>query len=315
MRIIYMGSPEFALFGLNALAQSHHVIVGVVTREDKIKGRKKLPLPTVVKTRSEELGLKVFTPKNPNEGEFLEEIKKLNADIIVVSAYGKILKSEILAMPKYGVMNIHGSLLPLYRGASPINSAIKNGDTKTGITIMYLDEGMDEGDICLKKTLEIGENENFDSLRDRMGALGGEMLIEALELIEKGSAPRIRQRKDAATYCNLMTRDDELINWQQNLGEIHNHIRSISPNPGAFTYFGKEPIKILETTKEFAEYTGKPGEFLGAQKNQGVQIGANGGYLWLITVKPAGKKAMKALDWYRGLRNTENIKFTNEPIE
>lgn len=318
MKVVYMGSPEFALFGLQALHESKHEIVAVVTREDKVKGRKKQLCPTMVKTAAEELGYTVYTPKNPNDGDFLDILKSLDADIIVVSAYGKILKWDILSLYKYGAINIHGSLLPLYRGASPINSVIINGEKETGVTIMFMDEGMDEGDICIKKPLSIGENENFAELRDRMGILGGKGLIEALTLIEKGVAPRTRQSKCHATYCAPLTREDEKISWHQDGRLIHNRIRGLAPEPGAYTYLGKDIVKILETRFEEDCEKGENreiyGTILGMDKKKGVSVSVNGGVLWLLTVKPAGKKGMSSQDWFRGLRKSEELRFTELPI-
>lgn len=310
MKVIYMGSPEFALYGLEAINKSSHEIVAVVSREDKAKGRKKTPQATAVKKRSLELGLKVFTPANPNDPEFLKELSALNGDIIVVSAYGKLLKWDILTLVPYGAMNIHGSLLPCYRGASPINTAIRNGETTTGVTVMYMDEGMDEGDICLKKAVNIDEEDNFVTLRDKMGEAGGTLIVEALDLIEKGVAPRCRQSKANATYCQLLTREDEKINWETGVDSLHDHIRSIAPEPGAFTYLKGEVIKITQTRREPCTHDYPMGKIIGADKKKGVQVGANGGFLWLLKVKPAGKKEMNALDWYRGLRDKENLTFT-----
>lgn len=310
MKVIYMGSPEFALYGLEAINQSSHEIVAVVSREDKAKGRKKIPQATAVKKRSLELGLKVFTPPNPNEPEFLQELSALNGDIIVVSAYGKILKWDLLTLVPYGAMNIHGSLLPFYRGASPINTAIRNGEKTTGVTVMYMDEGMDEGDICLKKSVTIENDDNFATLRDKMGEVGGRLIVEALDLVEKGVAPRYRQSRSKATYCQLLTREDEKINWETSVDKLHDHIRSIAPEPGAFTYLRGEVIKITQTRWEVCSHDYPSGKIIGTDKKKGVQVGADGGFLWLLKVKPAGKKEMNALDWYRGLRDKEDIAFT-----
>ncbi len=315
MKIIYMGSPEFALYGLETINNSDHEIVAVVTREDKIKGRKKRPEPTVVKKRSLELGLPVYTPQNPNDPEFLQELAALDADVIVVSAYGKLLRWDLLSLTPYGALNIHGSLLPLYRGASPINTAIRKGEKTTGVTIMYMDEGMDTGDICLKKSVNIEEEDNYFTLRDKMGEAGGKLIIEALDLIAKGVAPRYRQSKTKATYCRLLCREDERINWREDIDSIYNHIRSIAPEPGAYTYLRGEPIKLIETRREHQEHDYAPGTILEAEKNKGVRVAAAGGWLWLTAVKPAGKKEMKALDWYRGLHDRETLIFKTNKDE
>lgn len=312
MKIIYMGSPEFSVYGLNALAESHHEIVAAVSREDKIKGRKKQLQPTALKARALELGIPVYTPKNVNAPEFLDELKTLNADVIVVSAFGRILKKEILELLPYGVLNIHGSLLPYYRGASPMNAVLSDGQKETGITIMYMNEGMDEGDILKMESLAIGEDENFDSLRDRMGILGGKMIVECLDLLAAGTAPRIPQEHEKATYCQLLTREDERIRWDRPGIEIHNQIRSLSSEPGAYTFLQGTPFKLIHTSFEKGEQESAAGTILSADKKKGVSVAANGGTLYLKTVKPQGKKEMNANDWYRGIREKDSLSFTTE---
>ena len=315
MKIIYMGSPDFSVYGLNALAASHHEIVAVVSREDKIKGRKKQLQPTDVKKRALELNLPVYTPKNVNDAAFLEELKTLDADIIVVSAFGRILKSEILNLLPYGVLNIHGSLLPYYRGASPMNAVLANGEKETGITIMYMNEGMDEGDILKSEVLAIDEDETFGVLKQRMGELGGKMIVECLDLLAAGNAPRIRQDHEQASYCQLLTREDERIDWNRSGREIHNQIRSLSPEPGAYTYLNHTPFKIIETHFEPGNQVEFSGTVLKADKKTGVAVGVKDGILRLKKVKPQGKKEMNANDWYRGLHTSEPLKFKNTEQE
>ena len=312
MRVIYMGSPEFSVYGLDALTESHHEVVAVVSRVDKVKGRKKQLQPTALKKRGLELDLPVYTPENVNDAAFLEEMKALNADVIVVSAFGRILKKELLELLPYGVLNIHGSLLPTYRGASPMNAVLYDGQKETGITIMYMSEGMDEGYILKMESLSIGENETFDSLRERMGLLGGRMISECLDLLEKGEAPRIPQDHEKATYCQLLTREDERIRWEKDGLAIHNQIRSLSSEPGAYTFLQGSPFKLIRTVFEAGASAEEPGTILGAEKKKGVAVAVHGGILYLLTVKPQGKKEMNANDWYRGLREKETLRFTTE---
>ncbi|MEE0776409.1 MAG: methionyl-tRNA formyltransferase [Bacillota bacterium] len=314
MKIIYMGSPEFAVYGLNALYNAGHEIKAVITREDKIRGRKKQPQPTAVKARAMELGLTVYTPSNVNDSDFIATLKDTGAELIIVSAFGRLLKSEILSALPLGVLNIHGSLLPKYRGASPMNAVLRDGESETGITIMYLNEGMDEGDICLKGSLEIGEDENFASLSQRMGELGGQLIVEALELMERGNAPRIPQNHEEATYCQLMTREDEKISWQCDGKAIHNQIRSLSPEPGAYTHLNGDVVKLIASHWEPITVEGTPGQILSMDKKNGVAVCSLGGILWLQEVKPAGKKTMRATDWYRGLRQKESAVFTDDEV-
>lgn len=312
MKVIYMGSPAFSVYGLDALMESHHEIVGVVSREDKIKGRKKQLQPTALKKRALEWNLPVYTPSNVNDPAFLAELKASNADVIVVSAFGRILKKELLELLPYGVLNIHGSLLPAYRGASPMNAVLHDGQKETGITIMYMNEGMDEGDIMKKEALSIDGNENFDSLCDRMGLLGGRMIVECLDLLEAGNAPRIPQNHEEATYCQLLTREDERICWENGGLAIHNQIRSLSSEPGAYTFLGGTPFKLIRTVFEPGTQEDAPGTILRTEKKKGVAVAAKGGTLYLISVKPQGKKEMNANDWYRGLREKETLRFTTE---
>ena len=314
MKLIYMGSPAFSVYGLDALTASAHEVVAVVSRVDKAKGRKKELTPTELKKRALELGLPVYTPKDVNDPEFLAFLKTLGADVIVVSAFGRILKTALLSLPPRGVLNIHGSLLPRYRGASPMNAALRDGAKETGITVMYVSEGMDEGDIMLTEALPIGENENFSSLMPRMGELGGKLIVDGLDLLARGEAPRIPQDDQGVTYCQLLTREDERIHWDQEGGTIHNQVRSLSLEPGAYTYFENEPFKILETAFEKGGQGGTPGKIMGFDKKRGVAVAVKSGTLWLKTVKPQGKKNMAANDWYRGLREKENLSFETEQV-
>lgn len=315
MKIIYMGSPDFSVYGLDALAKSHHEIVAVVSREDKIKGRKKQLQPTDVKKRAMELNLPVYTPKNVNDAEFLQEMKSLNADLIVVSAFGRILKTELLHLLPYGVLNIHGSLLPYYRGASPMNAVLANGEKETGITIMYMNEGMDEGDILKAESLSIDEDETFGILKQRMGELGGKMIVECLDLLASGNAPRICQNNAEASYCQLLTREDERIDWHCSGWEIHNQVRSLSPEPGAYTFFNNTPFKIIETHFEPGPQSELSGMILSFDKKLGVAVAVKDGILRLKKVKPQGKKEMNANDWYRGIHDKVNLRFLNSEEE
>lgn len=315
MKVIYMGSPEFSVYGLDALVNSHHQVVAAVSRVDKIKGRKKQLQPTALKKRALELNIPVYTPEKIHDPSFLKELKSLDADVIVVSAFGRILKQELLELLPYGVLNIHGSLLPYYRGASPMNAVLRNGEKETGITIMYMNEGMDEGDILKCETLAIDPNETFDELRNAMGNLGGKMIVECLDLLAEGNAPRIPQEHEKATYCKLLTREDERIHWDDDGIRIHNQIRSLSSEPGAYTFFENNPFKIIKTTFEACESDASPGSIFSTDKKKGVLVAVKGGILYLLRVKPQGKKEMNANDWYRGLHDKDRLQFTTEQKE
>ena len=193
-----------------------------------------------------------------------------------------------------------------------MNAVLRDGQKETGITIMYMSEGMDEGDILKKEALSIGENENFDSLCARMGELGGKMIVECLDLLEEGNAPRIAQNDNEATYCQLLTREDERIDWKQSGWDIHNQCRSLSSEPGAYTFYQGAPFKLIRTSFEKGEASAEAGTVIGFDKKKGVSVAVNDGILRIQTVKPQGKKEMNANDWYRGIRDKEGLRFTSE---
>ena len=214
MKIIFMGTPDFAQKSLESVYNAGYEIIGVVTNPDKPKGRGMKLTFSPVKEFAVENGLQVYQPtKVRGNVEFIEKIKALNPDVICVVAYGKILPKEILEIPKYGCINVHGSLLPQYRGAAPIQWAILNGDTKTGITTMYMDEGMDTGDMIFKEEVEIGENETTGELWEKLENVGGKLLVKTLQAIEKGEAPREKQGKDY-TMAPMLDKKMSKINWK-----------------------------------------------------------------------------------------------------
>ena len=207
MRVLFMGTPDFAEESLKSLVETNYDVIGVVTNPDKPKGRGMKMVASPVKEYAQEKGLKIYQPEKVRKNvEFIEEIKNLNPDVICVVAYGKILPKEILEIPKLGCINVHGSLLPEYRGAAPIQWAVLNGDKTTGITTMYMDEGMDTGDMILKQEVEIGEDETTGELWDRLSKIGGELLVKTLKEIEKGTAPREKQGENF-TIAPMLSKD------------------------------------------------------------------------------------------------------------
>lgn len=313
MNILFLGSPAFAVTILNALAVSDHRLVAVVTGEDKPRGRHRTPQPTAVKARAEELLLPVHAVTDVNDASLLETVKSYGAEAAVVASFGKLLKQPWLTAFPYGCINVHGSLLPAYRGATPIQSALREGRQETGITIMQMSEALDAGDMYLQRALAIDADENYGSLHDRLGRLGGEMIVEVLTALPTGSLTAKPQDEVAATYCTVLTRNDELIDWQKPGAAIHNQIRSLSPAPGAVAYWGDNALKILATTFEAGVTSAAAGTLLGLDKRAGVAVAVKGGILWLREVKPAGKKAMAAQAWYNGLRTT-NLVLRNNPV-
>ena len=248
MRIIFMGTPDFARDSLNAIIDAGHEVLSVITVPDKPKGRGMKLIPSEVKEYALEKGLEVLQPVKLRENdEILNKIKALTPDLICVVAYGKILPKEILEIPKHGCINVHPSLLPRYRGPAPIQWAILNGDEKTGVTIMYLAEEMDAGDIILQKEVQILENETSGELWDRLSKIGANLLVEALKQIEKGKAPRIKQGKDF-TIAPMIEKSLSKINWEEKTAkEIKDLVRGLNPIMGAYSILNRKENKVLES--------------------------------------------------------------------
>lgn len=245
MRIVFMGTPEFAVPCLEALIEQKHDIVAVVTQPDRAKDRGKKMAPPAVKIRAEEAGIPVYQPERIKSGEFVETLRALKPDAMVVVAFGQLLSQEILDIPPYGCINVHASLLPQYRGAAPINWCIINGEQKTGVTTMYMDKGLDTGDMIIKKELEISENETAGELHDRLMLLGASVLSETMELIQKGNAPRIPQDSNKATYAPIMDKRLGSIDWAKPAQDIRNLIRGTYPWPGAYSIYNGKVFKIF----------------------------------------------------------------------
>ena len=246
MKIIFMGTPDFARDSLEAVYNAGYEIIGVVTNPDRPKGRGMKMIPSSVKEFALEKELKIYQPeKVKNNIEFIDEIKSLNPDVICVVAYGKILPEEILNIPKLGCINVHGSLLPKYRGAAPIQWAILNGDKETGVTTMYMDKGMDTGDMILKEKVTIGEDETTGELWDRLSKIGGELLVKTLEQIEDRTAPREKQGEDY-TMAPMLNKDMAKIDWENKSAiEVKNLVRGLNPIMGVYTFWNGN--KILES--------------------------------------------------------------------
>lgn len=247
MKIIFMGTPDFSVNVLKSLYNAGHKIVAVFTQPDKPKGRKMVLTPPPVKSAAEVLGLPVFQPKSVKTDESKELIKSLDADVAVVVAYGKILPSEVLNAPRYGCINIHASLLPKYRGAAPIQWSIINGDGKTGVTTMQMDEGVDTGDILLTSETVISADDDAGTLHDRLSLLGSELIIETLNRLQKGELNPIKQDEKLATYAPIITREMGKIDFNKTAEEIHNTVRGFTPWPSAYTTLGSKRLKVYKT--------------------------------------------------------------------
>lgn len=312
-----MGTPDFALESLKALYEAKYDIIGVVTNIDKPKGRGMKMVASPVKEYAIEKKLQVYQPvKVRNNPEFLEEVKKLNPDLICVVAYGKILPQELLDIPKYGCVNVHGSLLPEYRGAAPIQWAVLNGDKKTGVTTMFMNAGMDTGDMILKEEVEIGDDETTGELWDRLKMIGANLLIKTVKEIEDGTATRTKQPEEG-TMAPMLSKEMAKIDWENKTAqEIKNLVRGLNPIMGAYTFLDGKKIKfwkvqtlteneLLEKFQELEEYKYhlnkmQAGTVLFSDEKKGLFIKANEGILQVLEIQGENSKRMAISDFLRG---------------
>lgn len=295
MRIVYLGTPDFAVKPLERLLSDGYEIVAVITNRDKPTGRKQIISPPPVKECALKNGIPIFQyDKIRSEG--VEDLRKLNPDLMITCAFGQILSKEILDIPKLGVINIHASLLPKYRGASPIHYAILNGEKVTGITVMRTDIGIDTGDIVFQKPTEIKDGETCGELFERLSALGAECISEVLPSILNNSAERVKQDETKATVTKIIKKEDAKIDWNDDAVKICNQIRAFNPSPVAFTTFEGNPFKIYSA--KAVEGIGAAGEIL---KTDGeLIVGCGTGAVSLLTVQKAGGKPMNIKDFLRG---------------
>lgn len=299
MNIVFMGTPDFAVPTLEMLIKEHNVIA-VVSQPDKPKGRGKKLVNTPVKEFALQNGIEnIYQPeKLKDDVEVIEKLKELNADLFIVVAYGQILSQEVLDIPKYGCINVHGSLLPKYRGAAPIQWSIINGEEKTGVTIMYMEKGLDSGDMILKSEIPITKTMTYKDLHDEMSIVGAKALIDALKLIEKGEQKREKQNHDLATYAPMITKETGHINWNESSKNIINLIRGINPIPMAYTIYKEEPMKIGMAEEVFG-YDGQIGQIVAIEK-RGFIVKTSDTALLITEMQVKGGKKMKTEDYLRG---------------
>ena len=296
-----MGTPDFAVPILRALVSAGHNVVGVFTQPDKPKGRKFILTPPPVKVLANELNIPVYQPESVKNGEAMPILSELKPDIIVVAAFGMLLKSDVLDFPRYGCINVHGSLLPKYRGAAPIQRAIIDGEKETGITIMQMAQGLDTGDMLLKESVDILENETAGELFDRLADLGAKMIVKALAEIEKGSLIPEKQDDSKSSYAHMLSKADSPIDWKRTAIEIHNQIRGLSPWPVATTMLEGKTFKIHESrlTGKSAKAGTAPGTVI-VEKNDMFVVCGDMQLLQLTFVQPFGSKSMATADFLRG---------------
>ncbi len=332
MNIIFMGTPDFAVSTLEGIINSNHKIIAVVTQPDRPKGRGREILPSPVKlaiSRSPEQSegeanlvvaeankIEVLQPEKVKEPDFIKKIKEYNPDCIVVVAFGQILPKEILSLPRYGCINLHASLLPKYRGAAPINWVLINGETKTGVTSMFMDEGMDTGDILIQREIEIKEVDNSGTLHDKLSRMGSDIILETLDGIEKGTISRTKQDASIATYAPKLKKEDCLIDWKLDAKEIVNRIRGLTPAPVAYTSYNGKRLKITNADYRMqdARYkmqdlkgktcnlqleTYKKGEVFEVNRN-GIKVICGNGLVIIKNLQPEGKRVMGVGEFISG---------------
>lgn len=300
MRIVFMGTSEFAVPILTAILQSRHELVGVVTQPDKPGGRGRRVRVSPVKQVAEEADIPIYQPEKVRDREFVEVMRGIAPDAIVVAAYGQIIPPAILEIPRFGCINVHASLLPKYRGAAPVHHALFNGETRTGVTTMMMDPGLDTGPILLQREVDIYPDDNEGSLEKRLAEVGAQLLLETLEGLESGGIVPVPQDNNRATYAPSVTREQCAVDWEENADSIVNRIRGCTPRPGAFTFWRGSPLKILQayTLPEEGDMK-SPGDVVRVDK-RGILVQAGKGIVCLVEVQPENRTRMHAADFARG---------------
>ncbi len=307
MRAVFMGTPEIAAEVLKSVLESGHEVIAVVTQTDKPKGRGHEMAFPPVKEVALEAGIPVLQPQRARDDAFIEELRQLHPDIILVAAYGKLLPKAILEMPKYGCINVHASLLPKYRGASPIQWAVLNGDEKSGVTIMHMAETMDTGDIIMTEEVVLAEDETAGSLHDKLAAIGGPLLVTAMNALETGRAPRIRQNEEEATHVRMLDKTMGNMDFTRSALQLERWIRGLNPWPTAYTKLDGKMLKLWkaevvsseELTKEDKNHM--PGTVLAVEK-ESFDVLAGDGALRIKELQLEGKRKMTAEEFLRGYK-------------
>lgn len=309
LRILFLGTPDFAVPSLQALINSPDEVVAVICQPDRQRGRGKKISSPPVKVVAEQAGIPVLQPTKIKTDEFYEQLKALDPDLMVVAAYGRILPGRLLTLPPLGAINVHGSLLPKYRGAAPIHWAVINGETETGITIMQMDEGMDTGDMLLPVKEPIGENDTAGELFQRLAELGGQHLTRAIALLKDGRLKPVKQDDSLATTAPMLKKEHGLVDWSKSAEELHCLIRGLDPWPSAYAFLeGKRfrffrPKVVLKTARE------QPGTIARAD-HQGLLVATGSDYLLITEIQPEGKKRMSVAACLNGTSITAGQRFT-----
>lgn len=305
MKVVFMGTPDFSVPALENIAK-HHNVVAVVTQQDRPKGRGHKMQFTPVKETAVDLGIEVYQPVKVKDPEFVQVLKEINPDVIVVIAFGQILSKDILDIPKYGCINVHASLLPKYRGAAPIQWAVIDGEVETGVDTMYMEEGLDTGDIIDTKIVKLEEKETGGSLFDKLAQAGGELILETLEKLESGTATRTPQNEEFASYAGKITKELGNIDFNKSAVEIERLIRGLNPWPSAYTSLDGKTMKIWDATIVEEEVSEKPGTIMELTKNT-MKVATGKGALLINELQLEGKKRMDIAAFLNGYQVTSKV--------
>ncbi|MBR0302850.1 MAG: methionyl-tRNA formyltransferase [Clostridia bacterium] len=300
MKILFMGTPDFAMAILQALYESGEEIVGAVTQPDRPKGRGYKLIPPPVKVFAEEHGIPVYQPERLRDGEFSATLDELSPDMIVVAAYGKILPPYILSCPPKGCINAHASILPKYRGAAPIQRAVMDGETESGVTAMYMDEGLDTGDMILCEKITIDEDDNFETVHDKLAEAGCRAILEVVRLAKQGDLPRVKQDDTASTYAPKIEKEDRWIDFSQSARRVHDKIRALSPFPRAVTFLPDGKMLQITASKMTSLHADAPAGTVTDAGKDGFSVTCSDGALLITEVIPEGRGKMRAADFVRG---------------
>jgi methionyl-tRNA formyltransferase len=310
MRVVFLGTPEFAVPSLEALAAGHQV-KAVYTQPDRPKGRGNTPAGSPVKAAARALGIAVLQPERIRRPEHFAALAGWDAEMMVVVGYGQIIPQNIIDLPRYGILNVHASLLPKYRGAAPIQWALANGETETGVTIMQIDAGLDTGDLLLQESLPISPSETAPELSARLARVGAELLLEAMRRVEAGTVSREKQRAEEATLAPILKKEDGLVDWQRSAQEIYNRWRGFNPWPGAYTIFRSQPLTIARA-QPVKRGSGAAGQIWAEKRQVFVSCGGTT-TLELLEVQLPGRRRMGADAFLNGYHLLENEMLGEKP--
>jgi methionyl-tRNA formyltransferase len=308
MKLVFMGTPEFALATLKALVASEHRILAVVTQPDRPKGRGQEMTASPVKTFALQSGIDVLQPEKASAEDFIATLCGLHPDLIVVVAYGQILRQAVLDIPRLFCMNLHSSLLPKYRGAAPINRAIIDGEKESGVTTMKMDAGMDTGDILLTQKIPIADTDNAQTLHDKLATAGADLVLETLHQLENNALTPIVQDSSQASLAPKLKKEDGRIHWDKDAESLHNLVRGLEPWPGAYTFLNSKRLRLCTVETAPGESGDRPGEVVRIT-DHGIEVATGKGRLVITELQPEGKKRMSAKSFLAGNKITKGDKF------